>query len=368
VSIKIFKNVKIISVLGARPQFIKAAVVSRAIREYSSVKEVIIHTGQHFDKNMSDIFFDEMSIPKPDYNLQIHGLSHGAMTGRMMEGIEQVIMKENPDMVMVYGDTNSTLAGALAAKKLHVKLAHVEAGLRSFNYKMPEEINRILTDRISDLLFCPTDTAMLNLKKEGFGHFPWKMIKSGDVMQDAALFYSKQSAQHSKIMEQLNLKNKKFVLCTIHRQENTDNEQNLKSIVDALNKISKEIHIVFPIHPRTQQILKKQNLLLQLQMIDPIGYFDIIELLKHCSLVVTDSGGLQKESFFFQKHCVTLREQTEWVELVENGFSLIAGTDENKIYDSFLSLVNKQSDFNVDLYGKGQAGKIIVENLVSNFI
>ena len=356
---------KLITIVGARPQFIKAAAVSREIKSCGLIEEIIIHTGQHFDKNMSDIFFEEMNIPKPNYNLQIHGLPHGAMTGRMIEGIEEIIIKEKPDMLMVYGDTNSTLAGALAAKKMNVKLAHVEAGLRSFNYEMPEEINRILTDRISDILFCPTDTAIENLKKEGFEHFPWKIVKSGDVMQDAALFYAQQSASKSKIISQLNLENKKFVLCTIHRQENTDKLENLNSIVNGLNKISKETIIVFPAHPRTQQILKKQNLSLQFQMIDPLGYFDMIELLKSCSLVITDSGGLQKEAFFFQKHCITVREQTEWVELVKHGFSTIVGTDETKMYQAFKNLSNKQTDFNIDLYGNGKACEMIVKELLN---
>lgn len=355
---------KLITIIGARPQFIKAAAVSRKIKEHSSIQEIIVHTGQHFDKNMSDIFFEEMSIPQPHYNLQVHGLAHGAMTGRMLEGIEEIIRKERPDMLMVYGDTNSTLAGALAAKKMHIKLAHVEAGLRSFNYEMPEEINRILTDRISDFLFCPTAAAVENLKKEGFEHFPWKIVKCGDVMQDAAIYYSQQSAQRSTIIEKLNLGNKKFVLCTIHRQENTDKSENLKSIVSALNKISKEATIVFPAHPRTQQTLKKEKLPLEFQLIDPVGYFDMIELLKHCELVITDSGGLQKESFFFQKHCVTIREQTEWVELVENGFSLIAGTNEANIYNAYQILCSKQSNFTMDLYGKGRACELIVEELL----
>lgn len=353
----------LLTIIGARPQFIKAAAVSRKIKEHSSIQEIIVHTGQHFDKNMSEIFFEEMSIPKPNYNLQVHGLPHGAMTGRMLEGIEDIILKEKPDMLMVYGDTNSTLAGALAAKKMHIKLAHVEAGLRSFNYAMPEEINRILTDRISDILFCPTDAAIENLKKEGFEHFPWKIVKCGDVMQDAAMYYSNFSAQKSTLIDQLNLHGKKFVLCTIHRQENTDAIENLKSIINALNKISKETTIVFPAHPRTQQILKKEKLAVNFQTIDPVGYFDMIELLKHCSMVITDSGGLQKEAFFFQKHCVTVREQTEWVELVEHGFSTIAGTDEAKIYKAYKALSEKQSDFNVDLYGNGKACEIIVKQL-----
>lgn len=354
---------KILTVIGARPQFIKAAAVSREIAKSKTLKEIIVHTGQHFDRNMSDVFFEEMEIPKPDYHLHINSLSHGAMTGRMLEEIEKVIIKEKPDVVMVYGDTNSTLAGALAAKKLHIKVAHVEAGLRSFNMAMPEEINRILTDRISDILFCPTQTAVDNLAKEGFDNLPCKVVKNGDVMYDAALFYAKRSKEKSGIISQLKLQKVPFILTTVHREENTDNLKNLKSIVGALNRISKEVKIIFPAHPRTQKILQKNSISLNFDPIAPIGYFDMVELLKHCSLVITDSGGLQKEAFFFKKLCITIREQTEWIELVENGYNAIAGTEEEKIYSLYKSFTGKKADFNMNLYGKGDAGKKIVTEL-----
>jgi UDP-GlcNAc3NAcA epimerase len=354
---------KILTVIGARPQFVKAAVVSREFKNHAQIKEVIVHTGQHFDKNMSEIFFEEMQIPAPDYNLNIHSLTHGAMTAQMIEGIEQIIFKESPDFLLVYGDTNSTIAGALAAKKLHVKIAHVEAGLRSFNMRMPEEINRILTDRISDILFCPTDSAIMNLKREGFEYFDSKIIKNGDVMLDAALFYAKISQDKSTIINDLNLN--KFVLATIHRAENTDDLNNLKAIISALNTINRKIKVVVPLHPRTRNIIKTNNLMVDFEAIDPIGYFDMLELLKHCSLVLTDSGGLQKEAFFFKKHCVTMREQTEWVELVDNGFNLLTGANENNILTAVDQLIDKVSDFSVDLYGQGNSAKIVAESLLS---
>ncbi len=354
---------KIVTIIGARPQFIKAAAVSRELKKHLALNEIIIHTGQHFDDNMSEIFFREMEIPKPAYNLNINGLSHGAMTGQMLEGIEKILLEEKPDWVMVYGDTNSTLAGALAASKLHIKVAHVEAGLRSFNYKMPEEINRILTDRMSTILFVPTDTAIKNLEAEGFKNYPTQIVKNGDVMQDAALYYAKTSEQQSKIISYLNLK--KFVLATLHREENTNDINVLQRLINALNKINAEIPVVVPLHPRTKKILAQHNLQAEFKITDPVGYFDMIELLKHCSLVMTDSGGLQKEAFFFQKHCITLREQTEWVELVEKGFALVAGSDELKIQNAFEYFRNKKSDFNINLYGNGKASAVIVETLLT---
>lgn len=346
---------KILTVVGARPQFVKAATLSRQFAKLD-VDEKIVHTGQHYDANMSDVFFEEMEIPKPAYNLDIHGLSHGAMTGRMLEGIEELIIKEQPDGVMVFGDTNSTLAGALAASKLHISVIHVEAGLRSFNMQMPEEINRILTDRISNLLLCPTDTAVQNLKNEGFGNFDVKIVKNGDVMQDAALFYAEKASEKSRIIDNLKLSN--FVLATIHRQENTDNPDNLRGIVNALNTINKEIQVVVPIHPRTRNIFQSRQIVPEFTLIEPVGYFDMIMLLKNSELVLTDSGGVQKEAFFFGKQCVTMREQTEWVELVENGFNILAGSNTQRIIEAFNESVNKKSDFSINLYGKGEASKI----------
>ena len=352
---------KIVTILGARPQFVKAAVLSRVISKYHKVEEVIIHTGQHYDANMSDIFFDEMEIPKPKYNLAINGLSHGAMTGQMLSKIEEVLLAEKPDLVVVYGDTNSTLAGALSAKKLHIKVAHVEAGLRSFNMKMPEEINRILTDRISDLLLCPTGTAIDNLKMEGFENMPSKIVRSGDIMKDAVEFYSEISHEKSSIIETLKLQNNEFVLATIHRQENTDDLEKLKSIFKGLEAISKEKNVLMPLHPRTRAILEKNKLNFNIKFIDPVGYFDMLELLKNCNLVVTDSGGLQKEAFFNKKHCIVAREETEWVELVSNGFANIVGSDSVKMVDSFKFFQNLHLDFNIDLFGDNVGEKIYHE-------
>ena len=353
---------KILTVLGARPQFVKAAAVSRQVADYPEIQEIIVHTGQHFDHKMSDIFFEEMAIPRPDYNLKINSLSHGAMTGRMLEGIEEVIMKEKPDYVLVYGDTNSTIAGALAAKKLHVKVAHVEAGLRSFNMVMPEEVNRILTDRISDWLFCPTETAVSNLKKEGFQSYDVQILNVGDVMYDAALYYARQSAQKSTISKKIT---GDFVLVTLHRAENTDNEKKLASIFKALNKIAQEVDVVLPIHPRTRKLIEKFGIKPDFDFIDPVGYFDMLELLKNCRQVLTDSGGLQKEAYFFEKKCITMREQTEWSELLESGMNILTGSDADKINEAFQIMKNKKPDFSRSFYGNGNASKKIIKALMA---
>ncbi len=349
----------ILTVLGARPQFIKAAAVSRQLLRFG-IPEVIVHTGQHFDDNMSDVFFREMEIPSPAYNLNVHSLNHGAMTGRMLEQVEEIILKVKPAAVMVYGDTNSTLAGALAAVKLHVRVAHVEAGLRSFNMAMPEEVNRILTDRVSNLLFCPTDAAVANLKAEGFEHFETQIVKCGDVMQDAAYFYLNKAKSASTVLDKLQL-HADYVLATIHRQENTDDPVNLKQIIEGLNRVNREVSVVVPLHPRTRKILESNGLKPEFTVIDPVGYFDMLMLISNCKLVMTDSGGLQKEAFFFQKHCITLRQQTEWVELVEHGFNRLAGANAHTIYDSYLEMVSKKSNFDIDLYGTGNASEIIAE-------
>lgn len=382
---------KIVTVIGARPQFIKAATVSRAIATYNAsiidhqplITEVIIHTGQHFDANMSDIFFEEMQIPKPDYFLEINSLSHGAMTGRMLEKIEEILLKEKPDYVLVYGDTNSTLAGALAAKKLHIKVVHVEAGLRSFNVRMPEEINRILADRISDILCCPTETAVKNLQNEGFttdhrsptngsqlpttDHRPI-ILNTGDVMLDAALFYSTFSSEKSAIINDLELAGKDFALCTIHRAENTDDPERLSNIFKALTEFCNEMPVVLPLHPRTLKILKSsinshftghQSLI----VIDPVGYFDMIELLKQTRIVLTDSGGLQKEAFFFKKPCVTLRDETEWLELVEGGVNCIAGAKCEDILSACHRMFGCCPDFSGGYYGDGNCAQKIISYL-----
>ena len=354
---------KIVTILGARPQFVKAAVLSRIIAKHNQIKEVIVHTGQHYDFNMSTVFFDEMEIPKPAYNLEINGLSHGAMTGQMLEKIEQIFVKEKPDAVVVYGDTNSTLAGSLAAKKLHIKVVHIEAGLRSFNNKMPEEINRIITDRISDLLLCPTDNAIENLYNEGFSKMPIKVFKSGDIMKDAVAYYSKISSEKSSVIKNLNLSKNQFVLATIHRQENTDDIAKLISIFEALEEINRTKQVVLPLHPRTKKILQENNLSYNLTTIDPVGYFDMLELLKDCFLVFTDSGGLQKEAFFNKKLCVVLREETEWIELVKNNFAVIAGSDKKLIIKSFEQLQKTTVDFSKPLYGNNVGEKIYNEIL-----
>ncbi len=353
---------KIVTVIGARPQFIKAAVVSRILRRNHRIKEVFIHTGQHYDQNMSKVFFDEMEIPEPDYNLHIHGLSHGAMTGRMLEGIEAVLIDEKPDIVLVYGDTNSTLAGALAAKKLVIDLAHVEAGLRSHNLEMPEEINRILTDRISDLLLCPTKLAEENLIKEGFDTMVNTVRVTGDVMYDAALFYADKSEELATIQRRIPLENE-FMLVTIHRQENTNSLDRLQPIVEGLNTLAHEIDIVFPIHPRTRKTFQEQGLSLDFEPIDPVGYLDMIQLLKHCKIVATDSGGLQKEAFFFRKPCLTLRDQTEWSELLDLGANRLCGADKGLLISSFHEMRNHQLKDVGEPYGDGKAGETIAEIL-----
>ncbi|MCK5846827.1 MAG: UDP-N-acetylglucosamine 2-epimerase (non-hydrolyzing) [Bacteroidales bacterium] len=349
---------KIITIVGARPQFIKAAAVSRAFAKHSQIEEIIVHTGQHFDANMSDIFFEEMQIPKPHYNLDINGLGHGAMTGQMLEKIEKVLIKENPDWVLVYGDTNSTLAGALAASKLHIKIAHVEAGLRSFNMKMPEEVNRILTDRISTILFCPTQTAIDNLSAEGYDNIDIKTSLCGDVMQDAAIFYAEKSRKPNFDIP------KEFVLATIHRAENTDDLSRLHSIIDALHEIGEKTPIILPLHPRTVNIIKNNSIDIdhsKVNIIQPVGYLEMVYLLQNCKMVMSDSGGLQKEAFFFAKPCITLRDETEWVELVNNGFNTIVGADKTKIISTFHNQ-KFDIDFSVNLYGGGNAAdKIALE-------
>lgn len=350
---------KLLTILGARPQFIKAGSVSREISKFDSIKEIIVHTGQHYDANMSDIFFDEMQIPKPNYFLGIGGKTHGAMTGQMMEKIEEIAFSAKPDMIMVYGDTNSTLAGALVASKLHIKLAHVEAGLRSFNTKMPEEINRILTDRVSQILFCPTDTAVQNLKNEGFEKFDCKVIKSGDVMQDGAIFYKKFAKKPN-----LNV-DKTFILCTIHRAENTDNEVRLKAIFEALNDIAKNIQVILPLHPRTKKILQNLNInTINLTIIEPVGYLEMTWLIDNCFFVMTDSGGLQKEAFFFKKQCITLRDETEWVELVKCKANILVGANKDKILAAFSTIKTfDENNLELNLYGNGKASEIIVNML-----
>jgi UDP-GlcNAc3NAcA epimerase len=354
---------KIVTIVGARPQFIKAAVVSRALRNYAEVNEVMIHTGQHYDNNMSSVFFKEMEIQEPNYHLGIGSGTHGVQTGKMLEAIEQVLLSEKPDWALVYGDTNSTLAGAIAAAKLHIPVAHVEAGLRSFNRYMPEEVNRVLTDHSSSLLFTPTQTALENLRREGI---PTERIHLvGDVMYDAALFYRVKAVATSVILDNLGLKPDEFILATVHRAENTDDPVRLNSIISALEKISKETPVILPLHPRTRKAIEHNKLMLSsIIRIDPTGYFDMLSLLDGCQAVFTDSGGLQKEAYFFGKPCITLRDETEWMELVENGFNVLAGADYENILQAEKSVKKHSTDFNIKLYGDPDAGESIVKILV----
>lgn len=352
---------RLITIVGARPQFIKAATLSRAFSKIG-INESIIHTGQHFDENMSDIFFDEMEIPLPMYRLDVNGLSHGAMTGRMIEGIETILLKDRPEGVVVYGDTNSTLAGAIAASKLHIPVIHIEAGLRSFNMKMPEEINRILTDRISSVLFCPTQTAASNLQNERFAGYPVKIFTNGDVMYDAALYYAARAENKSEILTRLKLE--KFIVATIHRQENTDIQERIEGILQGLNLVNKSIPVVVPLHPRTKQKLEQSSIKPEFTIIPPVGYFDMIMLLKNCEIVITDSGGVQKEAYFFEKYCVTLRDQTEWVELIDNNFNTLVGADPEAIQSACRTFLSRNKKFDLQLYGNGNAAAIAAEEIL----
>jgi len=364
------RTLKIITIVGARPQFIKAAAVSRAIREYNhenpsdKIHEVIVHTGQHYDENMSQVFFDELDIPRPDYNLEIGGGTHGAMTGRMLEQIEHVLLAEKPDWVLIYGDTNSTLAGALAASKLYIRVAHVEAGLRSFNMKMPEEINRILADRVSTMLFCPTETAVKNLKSEGVEQ---GVLNVGDVMYDASLFYRDMAKEKSSIIKVLSLTPKEYVLVTCHRAENTDDPARMAGIVQGLAAIAEQTRVVFPLHPRTRKVLKEQGLFDQLnkvQVLDPISFLDMVQLEESAKVIVTDSGGVQKEAYFFAVPCITMRDETEWVETVESGWNQLVGANVEKIISSWKASSSTHADYNTSLYGDGNASSSIIREII----
>lgn len=354
---------KVMTIVGARPQFIKAAVVSRAFKEVcSEVNEILVHTGQHYDANMSDIFFDELDIPRADYNLAVGGGSHGQNTGRMLEKLEELMVEIQPDWVLVYGDTDTTLAGALAAAKLHVPLAHVESGLRSFNRRMPEEINRVLTDQISEILFVPTKAGVDNLLREGVDSRKIELV--GDVMYDASLFYKKR-ARKPKLPTNLVVKGSDFLLCTIHRAENTNDEERLRSIFDGLF-LSGELTLL-PLHPRTRAKIAafKIDLPSNVYVIDPVGYLEMVWLETNCRLVVTDSGGVQKEAYFFEKPCVTIRDETEWVELVESGWNKIVGADSNNIRAAICGFLTPS--YMGALYGDGSAGTKIAKILVDDF-
>lgn len=347
---------KIITVVGARPQFIKAAPVSQIIRKRH--EEILIHTGQHYDPNMSDIFFTELNIPRPNYNLNIGSGSHGKMTGRMLETLEEIYIKENPDTVLVYGDTNSTLAGALAASKLLIPVIHIEAGLRSFNKKMPEEQNRILTDHLSHLLFVPTETAIKNLKNEGIVD---NVVNVGDVMFDAVLNFKNIAAKNSKLLETLNIAGNDYVLVTIHRPENTNSIDRLKNIIDALNECEEKI--ILPLHPRTKKYILNYGLQFNdnIIVIDPIGYLEMLELESGAKKIVTDSGGVQKEAYFMGKPCITMRDETEWIETVNAGWNVIVGTDKYKILDSIANF-NPRNHQEI-IFGDGNAAKKIANSI-----
>ncbi len=346
---------KICNIIGTRPQFIKQATISRVIKNSNDIQEIIIHTGQHYDDNMSELFFEELEIPKPDYNLEIGSGLHGLQTGKMLEKIEKVLIKEQPDYVILYGDTNSTIAGALAASKLHIPIAHIEAGLRSFNRNMPEEINRIATDSISDILFAPTKTGMDNLINEGLKD---RSIFSGDVMYDSVLFYQKK-IEHKKLS--MNLP-ERFYLATIHRPSNIDNIYNFQSILNAFASFDKDV--IFPVHPRTKNTLHKTVISDNVKIVDPVGYLDILQLVIKSDLVFTDSGGLQKECFFLKKRCVTLREETEWIETLENNCNILTGADTQKIIEAEKQICG---DFIIkEKFGDGKAAELIIEKLTEN--
>lgn len=382
---------KIVSIVGTRPQFIKLAPLVRAIQKHNKsnpklkIEHLIIHTGQHYDYEMNKIFFDELRIPEPDYNLEVGSGSHGWQTGEMIKRVEEALMKEKPNWALVYGDTNSTLAGALAATKLHIPVAHIEAGLRSYNKKMPEEINRLLTDHCSNILFCPTENTVRNLKKEGqtniiknsklinFSPIKSKIANSqfpivinvGDIMYEALLMSLEIAERSSTILEKLKLKEKGYYLATVHRAENTDDKYRLKNIIEALIKISKNKPVVFPIHPRTRKNLKIFKLssldFSQVNLIDPISYLDMLVLEKNADKILTDSGSMQKEAYILKVPCITLREETEWVETVKDGLNILVGSNKQKIIDITQSFRLKGHYRNY--YGNGNTTDKILEIL-----
>jgi UDP-GlcNAc3NAcA epimerase len=353
-------KLKILTIIGARPQFIKAAAVSRLLKQHA--QEIIVHTGQHYDENLSKVFFDELDIPTPNFNLDVGSGSHGAQTGEMLAKTEAVLLREEPDWVLVYGDTNSTLAGGLAAAKLNIKLAHVEAGLRSFNRRMPEEINRILTDHMADLLFCPSELACENLQNEGITQ---NVYTVGDVMAESLAFAAQKSAKISRITETLGVRPGEYYLATLHRAENTDHSQRLANILGAFSRLEKPV--ILPMHPRTRQAIEEHNIRIDLsdrniKSISPVGYLDMVQLEQSAKMILTDSGGIQKEAYWLKVPCVTLRDETEWVETVHTGWNVLAGGEEENI----IEIVR---DFRIPhahpkLYGDGQAGQRIVDRLL----
>lgn len=355
---------KIATIIGARPQFIKATMVSRALKNIKNIDEILIHTGQHYDRNMSEIFFGELGIEKPKYNLGVASGNHGAQTGKMLESIENVLLKNKVDYVLIYGDTNSTLAGALAASKLNIPLAHVEAGVRSYNRSMPEEINRIVADHVADIHFAPTKAAVQNLEKEGV--FGPSVHLVGDVMYDATLHYSEKSLKRSNILETLKIEKGNYLLATIHRAENTEDPDRLKTIFEVLSNVSLHMQVVFPMHPRTRNGLKRYGIRIEQtsakKIIQPVGYLDMIQLEANARVIVTDSGGVQKEAYFHKVPCVTFREETEWVELLEIGANRLSPPGlQSAMYKNILEMAEKEiAESNESLYGDGDAANKIV--------
>jgi UDP-N-acetylglucosamine 2-epimerase len=357
---------KVVDVVGARPQFIKLAPILKAVERHNQqypnrpIQEILVHTGQHYDYEMSQVFFDELGLKVPDYHLGVGSGNHGYQTGEMLKRIEEVLLKEKPDLVVVYGDTNTTLAGALAAAKLHIPVAHVEAGLRSFNKKMPEEINRVLTDHVSDLLFCPTQTAVENLRREGIEKGVYLV---GDVMYDAVLLYLDLAEKKSEIMERLGLEPKSYALATVHRAENTDQPERLRAIFEGLERVAEEgLSVILPLHPRTRKQLNALSIHpKKVQVLDPVSYLDMLVLEKNARVILTDSGGVQKEAFFFRVPCVTLREETEWVETVETGWNTLVGCDPERMVQAALEA--HPGIESVWPYGDGQAAGRIMDLL-----
>ncbi len=356
---------KVLTVLGARPQFIKASVVSAEFAR-RSIPEVVVHTGQHYDANMSEVFFEDLGMSSPAYHLGIGGGSHAKMTGRMLEEIEKVLLQECPDVVLVYGDTNSTLAGALASVKMHIPVAHVEAGLRSFNMRMPEEVNRILSDRISNWLFTPTSSAADHLRQEGVEES--KIVPVGDVMYDVAISHGLRAASRSGLLDRLNMTRHGYVLVTVHRAENTDDVARLGAIIDGLLRVAKRVPVLWPLHPRTRRALEAsdnyERLANHVALIDPVGYLDMVQLEMNAALIATDSGGVQKEAFFHRIPCVTLRDETEWVELVSAGWNQLVPPVSGEAIDEAIDGMVGKKGADIEPYGRGDAARRIVDRLV----
>ena len=354
---------KICTVIGARPQFVKAAVVSAEFAKHKSINEVIIHTGQHYDPAMSEIFFRELNVPNEKYNLEIGSGSHGVQTGKMLSSIEKVLQDEAPDYVLIYGDTNSTLAGALCASKLHIPIAHIEAGMRSFNKKMPEEINRIIADHLSEINFCSTKTAMENLKRENLGSTG---VLVGDVMYDCSLKFAEFAEKRYDPFAKFTVEKNNYALLTCHRAENTDHRECLTEIVKAVNKISEKMTVLYPVHPRTGKFINEYGLSFSnnVKLITPVGYLEMILLEKHASYILTDSGGVQKEAFFYRVPCITMREETEWVETAALGWNKITGANSKQIIDAFADFTkNRPAKTSAKPYGNGDAASKIVSRL-----